>query len=225
LEYIAGGKIASMDALQKGVIMKVKNCLVVLAGSAIVLTSPGRSFAQTQLTRDGYAVTPKMLQMAESGGTPLPAAGGGEVIVGESPNPNVVVAPSAHEQTAVFPSTYYESQPVGYKTTWNDGIAASPRARQMMMENKYPMPAMGGSQYIGDESMRGKVTVTPQGQRVWVESHPGTGVTTGPGTSAPYYQPRGVGYEVTSEYGIAAPPRAWKQMCESAGNPEMITLR
>lgn len=201
--------------------MKVKNCLVVLAGSAVVLTSPGRSFAQTQLTRDGYAVTPKMLQMAENGGTALPGMGGGEVIVGESPNPNVIVAPSAAQPTAVFPSTYYESQPVGYKTTWGDGIAASPRARQMMMENKYPMPATGGSQYIGDENMRGTATVTPQGQRVWVESHP---ETVGP-ASAPYYQPRGVGYEVTSEYGIAAPPRAWKMMCESAANPEMITLR
>jgi hypothetical protein len=203
--------------------MKVKNCLVVLAGSAIVLTSPGRSFAQTQLTRDGYAVTPKMLQMAESGGTPLPAAGGGEVIVGESPN--VVVAPSARQQAVVFPPTYYESQPVGYKTTWSDGVAASPRVRQMMMENKYAMPAMGGSQYIGGESMGGSVTVTPQSQRVWVESHPGTVVSTGPVTSAAYYQPRGVGYEVSSEYGIAAPPRAWKMMCESAANPEMITLR
>jgi hypothetical protein len=204
--------------------MKRKNCLVVLAGSAIVLTSPGRSFAQTQLTRDGYAVTPKMLQMAQSGGTKLPGAGGGEVIVGESPNPNVVVAPSAPEQAAVFPPTYYESQPIGYKTTWSDGIAASPRARQMMMENKYPMPAMGGSQYIGEESLRGKATVTPQSQRVWVESHPGT-VSTGTVTSAPYNQPRGVGYEVTSEYGIAAPPRAWKMMVESPANREMLGLR
>jgi hypothetical protein len=202
--------------------MKVKNYLVILAGSAIVLTLPGRSVAQTQLTRDGYAVTPKMLQMAQNGGT---AMGGGEVIVGESPSANVVVSPSAQEQAVVFPPTYYESQPVGYKTTWSDGIAASPRVRQMMMENKYPMPAIGGSQYIGDESMRGKVTVTPQSQRVWVESHPGTVVSTGPVTSAPYYQPRGVGYEVTSEYGIAAPPRAWKMMCESAANHEMITLR
>src|SRR6267378_1795108 len=121
--------------------MKVKNCLVILAGSAIVLTSPGRSFAQTQLTRDGYAVTPKMLQMAENGGTAGPAMGGGEVIVGESPSANVVVAPSAPERAVVFPPTYYESQPVGYKTTFIYSIAPSPRVRQMMMENKYPMPA------------------------------------------------------------------------------------
>jgi hypothetical protein len=206
--------------------MKVKNCLVVLAGSAIVLTSSGRSFAQTQLTRDGYAVTPKMLQMAQSGGTAWPTAGGSEVIVGESPSPNVVVtSPSAStpvfygEQTVVFPPTYYESQDIGYKTTWKDGIAASPRLRQTMMENKYPVSAMGGSQFTGDESMRGKVMVSPRTQQVWVESHPGTD---GPTT---YYQPRGVGYEVTSEYGIAAPPRAWKMMCESAGNKEMFALR
>jgi hypothetical protein len=95
----------------------------------------------------------------------------------------------------------------------------------MMMENKYPMQAMGGSQYIGEESTGGKVTVTPQSQRVWVESHPGTAVSTGPATSAPYYKPRGIGYEETSEYGIAAPPRAWKMMVENAANPEMIGLR
>src|SRR5215470_18962449 len=132
--------------------MKGKNCLVILAGSAIVLTSSGRCFAQTQLTRDGYAVTPKMLQMAQSGGTTLPAAGGGEVIVGESPGPNVVVAPSPEQQAAVYPPTYYESQNIGYKTTWDDGIAASPRLRQMMMENRYPVAAAGGSQFIGEET-------------------------------------------------------------------------
>jgi len=198
--------------------MKVENCLVILAGSAIVLTSSGRSFAQTQLTRDGYAVTPKILQMAENGGTARPAMGGGGVIVGESPNGNVAVAPSA-QQTVAFPATYYESQAIGYKTTWKDGIAASPRLRQMTMENKYPMGAMGGSQFIGNESMRGNVIVGAQSQRVWVESHPGTVVST------TYYQPRGIGYEVSSDYGIAAPPRAWKTMCETAANKEMFALR
>jgi hypothetical protein len=206
--------------------MKVKNCLVILAGSAIVLTSPGRSFAQTQLTRDGYAVTPKMLQMAQNGGTAGPAMGGGEVIAGESTSPKVVVTSSQTgrpvfygEQTVVFPPTYYESQKVGYRTTWDDGIAASPRLRQTMRENKYPVWAMGGSEFIGDENMRGTVIVSPRTQQVWVESHPGTVVTT------TYPAPRGMGYEVTSEYGIAAPPRAWKMMCENAANPEMIALR
>jgi hypothetical protein len=198
--------------------MKVKNCLVILAGSAIVLTSSGRSFAQTQLTRDGYAVTPKLRQMTENGGTVRPAMGGSEVIVGESPGPNVVVTPSPEQQVVVYPPTYYESQNIGYKTTWDDGIAASPRLRQMMMENKYPVAAAGGSQFIGEETMRGNVRVTPQGQRVWVESHPGTVSTT-------YHQPRGVGYEVPSEYGIAAPPRAWKMMVENPANPQMIGLR
>jgi hypothetical protein len=208
--------------------MKGKNCLVILAGSAIVLTSSGRGFAQTQLTRDGYAVTPKMLQMAQNGGTTWPwvAAGGSEVIEGESPSPNVVVtsprtgAPVFYgEQTVVFPPTYYETQPIGYKTTWKDGIAASPRLRQTMMENKYPVPAMGGSEFIGDESMRGKVMVSPRTQQVWVESHPGTGAST------TYYRPRGIGYEVMSEYGIAAPPRSWKVMCENAANKEMFALK
>jgi hypothetical protein len=206
--------------------MKVKNWIVILAGSAIVLTSSGRSFAQTQFTRDGYAVTPKVLQMTENGGTARPAMGGGEVIAGESPSPNVVVTSPRGggtvfygEQTVVFPPTYYESQNIGYKTTWDDGIAASPRLRQTMMENKYPVWAMGGSEFIGDENMRGKVMVAQRSQRVWVESHPGTVVST------TYYQPRGVGYEVTSEYGIAAPPRAWKMMCEGAANKEMFALR
>jgi hypothetical protein len=199
--------------------MKVKNCLVILAGSAIVLTSSGRSSAQTQLSWDGYAVTPKLRQTMENGGTVRPAMGGGEVIVGESASANVVVAARPEQQTVVFAPTYYESQNIGYRTTWDDGIAASPRLRQMMMENKYPMTAMGGSQFIGDESMRGKVIVAPQSQRVWVESHPGTVVST------THNQPRGVGYEITSEYGIAAPPRAWKMMCENPANKEMIALR
>jgi hypothetical protein len=198
--------------------MKIKNYWVILAGSAIVLTSSGRSSAQTQLTRDGYAVTPKLRQMTENGGTSWPAMGGGEVIVGESPGPNVVVAPSPEQQAAVYPPTYYESQNIGYKTTWDDGIAASPRLRQMMMENKYPVAAAGGSQVIGEETTGGTVRVTPQGQRVWVESHPGTASTT-------YNHPRGVGYEVTSEYGIAAPPRSWKMMVESPSNPERLGLR
>ena len=117
------------------------------------------------------------------------------------------------------PSTYYESQPIGYKTTWADGIAASPRARQVMMENKYPMTAMGGGQFIAGEGTGGNVIVSPQGRRVFLESH--LGIV----PSRTYSQPRGVGYEVTSEYGIAAPPRAWKTMCENASNPEMIELR
>src|SRR5689334_4038359 len=148
--------------------MKGKNYMVILAGSAIVLTSSGRSFAQTQLTRVGYAVTPKILQMTQNGGTRWPAAGGSEVIVGESPSANVVVSSSSAgapvfygEQTVVFPPTYYESQDIGYKTTWKDGIAASPRLRQTMMENKYPVWAMGGSEFSGDQSMRGKVMVSP----------------------------------------------------------------
>jgi len=157
--------------------------------------------------------------MAENGGTAFPAMGGSEVIVGESPNGNVVIASSAQQQAVAFPATYYESQTIGYKTTWRDGVAASPRLRQMTMENKYPMGEMGGSQFIADESMRGRVTVTPQGQRVWMESHSGTAVST------TYYQPRGIGYEVTSEYGIAAPPRTWKTMCETAANKEMFALR
>jgi hypothetical protein len=200
--------------------MKVKNCLVILAGTAIVLTSSGRSYAQTQLTWDGYAVTPKLRQTMENGGAMQPGMGGGEVIVGESTSANVVVAPRPEQHTLVFAPTYYESQNIGYRTTWDDGIAASPRLRQMMMENKYPMTAMGGSQVIGDESLRGNVVVvSPQTQRVWVESHPRT--------VAPvvYSQPRGVGYEVTSDYGIAAPPRAWKMMCESPANKEMMALR
>jgi hypothetical protein len=175
--------------------MKLKNCLVILAGSAIVLTSSGRCFAQDQLTRDGYAVTPKSVQ-TESG------------------------APSLEQQiVVVYPSTYYESQPIGYKTTWADGVAASPRARQVMMENKYPTTAMGGGQFIAGEGTGGNVIVSPQGRRVFMESH--LGIV----PSRTYYQPRGVGYEVTSEYGIAAPPRAWKTMCENASNPEMIELR
>jgi hypothetical protein len=161
--------------------MKVKNCLVILAGSAIVLTSSGRSSAQTQ-------------------------------------NSGVVVAPLP-VQIVVFPPTYYETQPVGYKTTWDNGIAASPRARQVMMENKYPMTAMGGSESIAGESTGGNVILGPQSQQVWLESH--LGVV----PSRTYNQPRGVGYEVTSDYGIAAPPRAWKTMCENPFNREMNSLR
>lgn len=189
--------------------MKLKNCSVILAGSAIVLTSSGRCLAQDQLTRDGYAVTPKIVQTTESSGTS-----------GESPSANVAPAPSLDQQiVVVYPSTYYESQPIGYKTTWTDGVAASPRARQVMMENKYPMTAMGGGQFIAGEGTGGNVIVSPQGRRVFLESH--LGIV----PSRTYYQPRGVGYEVTSEYGIAAPPRAWKTMCENASNPEMIELR
>jgi hypothetical protein len=197
--------------------MKIKNCLVVLTGSVIVLTSSGRGSAQTQLTRDGYAVTPKTLQMTENGGTAGPAMGGGEVIVGESPRANVIVAPEP--QMKAFPPTYYESQNIGYKTTWDDGIAASPRLRQMMMENKNDMPAMGGSQFMGEESMRGNVTVTPQGQRVWVESHPGAVAST------TYDRARRVGYARSFDFGIAAPPRAWKMMIENPANREMFALR
>jgi hypothetical protein len=199
--------------------MKVKNCLVILAGTAIVLTSSGRSSAQTQLAWDGYAVTPKLRQAMENGGAMQPGMGGGETIAGESPSANVVVAPSPEQLMVVYPPTYYESQPVGYKTTWSDGIAASPRVRQMMMENKYPMTAMGGSELIAGESTGGKVIPGPQSRQVWLESHLGIIA------SRTYYQPRGVGYEVTSEYGIAAPPRAWKMMCESPANKEMIALR
>lgn len=198
--------------------MKIKNYWVILTGSALVLTSSGRSFAQTQLTRDGYAVTPKMLQMAQNSETAGPAMGGGEVIVGERPNPNVVVAPSA-QQMAAFPPTYYESQPIGYRATWDDGIAASPRVRQMMRENRYPVRAMGGSQYIGAESTRTTTIVTPQGQRTWVESHPGTGVWT------TYDRPERVGYARSFDFGIAAPPRAWKMMVENPANREMFALR
>ena|SRR5882672_9753209 len=199
--------------------MKVKNYLVILAGSAIVLASSGRSSAQTQLSWDGYAVTPKLRQTMENGGTAGPAMGGGEVIAGESTSANIVIAARPGQQTVVFAPTYYESQNIGYRTTWDDGIAASPRLRQMMMENKYPMTAMGGSQFIAGESAGGNVIVGPQSQRVWVESHPGI---VAPRT---YSRPRGVGYEVTSDYGIAAPPRAWKMMCESPANKEMMALR
>jgi len=161
--------------------MKVKNCLVILAGTAIVLTSSGRSSAQTQ-------------------------------------NSGVVVVPSP-VHIVMFPPTYYETQPVGYKATWENGIAASPRARQVMMENKYPMTAMGGGEFIAGESAGGNVIVGPQSQRVWLESHAGVV------PSRAYHQPRGIGYEVTSDYGIAAPPRAWKAMCENPSNREMIPLQ
>ena len=197
--------------------MKIKNYWVILTGSAVVLTSSGRSFAQTQLTRDGYAVTPKMLQMAENSGTAEPAMGGGEIIMGESPGAKVVVGPSG--RTVVFAPSYYEIQNIGYRTTWDDGVAASPRLRQMMMENKYPMPAMGGSEYIGAESTRTTTTVTPQGQRVWVESHPGTVEST------TYDRPRRIGYARSFDFGIAAPPRAWKTMIENPANREMFALR
>jgi hypothetical protein len=89
----------------------------------------------------------------------------------------------------------------------------------MMMENKYPMPAMGGSQYIAGESAGGNLIVLPQVQRILRESQSGAVV------AKAYYRPRGVGYEVTSEYGIAAPPRSWKMMCENPSNREMIALR
>jgi len=119
----------------------------------------------------------------------------------------------------MFPPTYYETQPVGYKATWENGIAASPRARQLMMENKYPMTAMGCGEFIAGESAGGNVIVGPQSQRVWLESHAGVV------PSRAYHQPRGIGYEVTSDYGIAAPPRAWKAMCENPSNREMISLQ
>jgi hypothetical protein len=88
-----------------------------------------------------------------------------------------------------------------------------------MMENKYPMMAMGGGQFIAGEGTGGNVIVGPQSRRVFLESH----LRMDPART--YYQPRGVGYEVTSEYGIAAPPRAWKTMCENPSNREMIQLR
>jgi hypothetical protein len=161
--------------------MKVKKCLVILAGTAIVLTSSGRSSAQTQ-------------------------------------NSGVVVAPSP-VHIVVFPPTYYETQPVGYKATWENGIAESPRARQVTMENKYPVTAMGGGEFIAGESTGGNVIVGAQSQRVWLESH--LGIV----ESRTYHQPRGIGYEVTSDYGIAAPPRAWKEMCENPSNREMNSQR
>jgi len=198
--------------------MKIKNYWVILTGSAIVLTSSGRSFAQTQLTRDGYAVTPKILQMTENGGTAEPAMGGGEIIMGESPGAKVVVGPSGRR--VVFAPSYYEIQNIGYRTTWDDGVAASPRLRQTIMENKNPMPAMGGSQYIGAESTGTTTIVNPQGQRVWVESHPGTGVS----TTYDNRPPR-VGYARSFDFGIAAPPRAWKMMIENPANREMFALR
>jgi hypothetical protein len=198
--------------------MKIKNYWVILAGSAIVLTSSGRSFAQTQLTRDGYAVTPKILQMTENGGTAEPAMGGGGIIMGESPGAKVVIGASG-QRTVVFAPSYYELQNIGYRTTWDDGVAASPRLRQTMMENKYAAPAMGGSEYIGEESMRGNVTVTPQGQRVWLESPPSGGVST------KYNTPPRVGYARSFDFGIAAPPRAWKMMIENPANREMFALR
>ncbi|HTL18742.1 MAG TPA: hypothetical protein VL793_16010, partial [Patescibacteria group bacterium] len=106
------------------------------------------------------------------------------------------------------------------RATWDDGIAASPRVRQMMRENRYPVRAMGGSQYIGAESTGTTTIVNPQGQRVWVESHPGTGVS----TTYDNRPPR-VGYARSFDFGIAAPPRAWKMMIENPANREMFALR
>jgi hypothetical protein len=195
--------------------MKIKNYWVILTGSAVVLTSSGRGLAQSQLSSDGYAVTPKLRQTAENGGVAAPGMGGGEMITGEGRSANVFVTPAP----AIFPPTYYESQAIGYKTTWDDGIAASPRFRQIIRENKYDMPPMGGSQFIGDESTGGRAAVNPQSQRVWVESHPGT-------VGSPMYDRSvRVGYARSFDYGIAAPPRAWKTMLENSANGEMFALR
>ena len=122
--------------------MKMKNCLVMLTASAAVLISAGQSKAQSQLSCDCIAASPRVRQMMEDQKAMLPAMGGGEFVAGESMRGELVVAPPRAREQIVGQdreraSIIVDNEPetVGYRATCH-GITASPRVHQMLKDQR-----------------------------------------------------------------------------------------
>jgi hypothetical protein len=189
--------------------MKIKNCLVILAGSVVVLTSSGRIHAQSQLSFDGYGASPRLRQMMEDRNTTWAAMGGSEVVA------DGTMRVSA-QQTTVVPAAHYGPEWVGYKTTGDDGIAASPRLRQQMGDRHAMQTAMGGSEIAVSAGTSGKVTSTQGTYVVQNEQRVAT----------PTYQSQSIGtYKTTGDDGIAASPRLRQMMNDRTVRPEVAVMR
>lgn len=103
-----------------------------------------------------------------------------------------------------------------FKPVEEDGIAASPKIRQMLNERKAdanPAPAEGGS--VGYQATgRDGITAPPSvrqrlSERKVITSTPSTAFAS-------------VGYQATGEDGITASPKVRQQLNERGGTPVMI---
>jgi hypothetical protein len=189
--------------------MKIKNCLVILAGSVVVLTSSGRIHAQSQLSFDGYGASPRLRQMMEDRNTTWAAMGGSEVVADGTMRVNT-------QPTTIVPATHYGPEWVGYRTTGDDGIAASPRLRQQMDDRRAMQTAMGGSEIAVSAGTSGKVSSTQGTYMVHNEQRVVT----------PNYEWQNTGsYKTTGNDGIAASPRLRQMMNDRAVRPEAAVMR
>jgi hypothetical protein len=196
--------------------MKIKNCLLILAASVVVLTSSDRSHAQSQLSFDGYGASPRLRQMMEDRNVMWLAMGGSEVVADGSMRMNTTVAAPRTQQVTIVPAAHDESEWVGYKTTDDDGIAASPRLRQMM-DDRYAMQmAMGGSETM---------VITETGGRV--SARHGTYVAQNEQRIAtPNSELQSIGfYKTTGDDGIAASPRLRQMMNDRVVAREVLVVR
>jgi hypothetical protein len=133
--------------------------------------------------------------------------GGSEVLAGENMRAS---------KSTVVTTTHYEMESVGYKTTGDDGIAASPRLRQMMDDRCALHTAMGGSETIVGEGTGARVSTT-QGT-YFAQNDQRTGM--------PNYQLQSMGFhKTTGDDGIAASPRLRQMMNDRLVRGELVEIR
>jgi hypothetical protein len=144
------------------------------------------------------------------------AMGGSEVIADGSMRMNTTVAAPRAQQGTVVLTSHDESEWVGYKTTDDDGIAASPRLRQMMDDRCALHTAMGGSETI---------VITETGGRV--SARHGTYVAQNEQRIAtPNSELQSIGfYKTTGDDGIAASPRLRQMMNDRVVAREVLVVR
>jgi hypothetical protein len=148
--------------------------------------------------------------MMEDRNTTWAAMGGSEVVADTT-----IAAPRA-QQTTTVAAAQYGPEWVGYRTTGDDGIAASPRLRQQMDDRRVMQTAMGGSEIAVSTGTSGKVSSTQGTYVVQNEQRAAT----------PTYQSQSIGtYKTTGDDGIAASPRLRQMMNDRVVRPEVAVMR
>lgn len=120
--------------------MKITRHLAILASLTVLGTS---AMAQSQLSCDCIAASPRVRQMMQDQQAMLPPMGGGEFVEGETIRGQVVVAPPRareqmmEEENQRTAAVIIDNEPerVGYRATCH-GITASPKVHQMLKDRR-----------------------------------------------------------------------------------------
>jgi len=117
--------------------MKIKNSLVVVAGSVLLLASAGQSWAQFQpVGDDGIAASPKFREFLNRRNAVSPAMGGAEYFAQGVEVGGIATSPKARElantENAAVTAPKSMTGTVGYTATGADGISTSPKHREIL---------------------------------------------------------------------------------------------